>query len=50
MRSSLLASVDVTEFQTTEAYYRLNLTNNNNNNNNNNILLDTAVAYTDTPS
>jgi hypothetical protein len=46
MRSSLLASVDVTEFQTTEAYSSLDLTkvrysvykhsrDNNNNNNNN---------------
>jgi hypothetical protein len=45
MRSSLFASVDVTEFQTTDAYSILGLTrvnddddddNNNNNNNNNN--------------
>jgi hypothetical protein len=39
MRSSLLASVDVMEFQTTEAYSNLDLTkvkyNNNNNDNNN---------------
>jgi hypothetical protein len=36
MRSSLFASVDVMEFQTTEAYSTLDLTNANNNNNNNN--------------
>jgi hypothetical protein len=34
MRSSFLASVDVTEFHTTEAYSSLGLNNNNNNNNN----------------
>jgi hypothetical protein len=33
MRSSLLASVDVIEFQTTDTYSSLDLNNNNNNNN-----------------